>query len=312
MKKGIVLALVLSCFVFNACKTPPAVNPERNPELVIVIPDDWSPIPESNDTVRMTITHPVAIAEWKIEIQPVRQGRGGEGREGRGERAENQEGQERQTPRVPRGAFFEESGTGPLPALWKWDGNSSRPPREGRPVQTVQSATDYTIKVTAADAFGNTVEKEEQFSTGMIIISDGDVLRMAVASIIFPDGSADIFGVNERDLRTNRRVLRLVARALHRYPDYDLIIEGHANPVNAPGTQDRETEEARVLVPISEARARAVLEYLSNAENFQDNPPVSRERLTAVGKGGSSVVVDFDEDPEEKTANNRVEFILKS
>jgi len=328
MKKIIFMALVLGCFVFVACNgTPPAVNPEKDPELVIVVPEDWSPGPESDEAVMMTITHPVAIAEWKIEIQPLRQGggrggegggargegRGGEGRggEGRGERAENQEGQEGQTPRAPRGAFFEESGKGPLPALWKWNGNSSRASRGGRPVQTVQSAADYTIKVTATDAFGNTVEKEEEFSTGIIVRRDGDLLKMAVASIVFPGGSADIYGVSEGDLRTNRRVLRLVGRALNRYPDYKVTIEGHSNPENAPGTPAREREETTELLPISEARARAVLEYLSNAENFQDGEPVDRARLSSVGMGGRAVVVDFDEDPEEKMANRRVEFILE-
>jgi len=105
-------------------------------------------------------------------------------------------------------------------------------------------------------------------------------------------------------MRSNRRVLRLIGNALGRYPDYAVEVEGHSNPTTPPNTTQRTNEETRELKPISDARAKAVVDYLV------ENQSIDRKRLSATGIGGVRTVAEYD-DADENWKNRRVEFILR-
>jgi outer membrane protein OmpA-like peptidoglycan-associated protein len=84
---------------------------------------------------------------------------------------------------------------------------------------------------------------------------------------------------------------------LNKFKDYKVKVEGHANPVTR--TAKEETEE---LQPLSEARAKAIVDKLIEFG-------VDKNRLTYVGMGGTRPVVKY-EDRDNWWKNRRVEFIL--
>ena len=281
---------------------PPEYNPNSSPELTVVIPELFSPDPDIiEDTITITIgvSHPVPIRDWQIEInrriagqaaprqEPEQQGRQRQGgQRGAGQRSRS---------------FFENSGTGNPPAEWKWNGKRTTG-------EMVQSATDYHFVLTVSDFYDNNTRYEGIISTDVLVVRDGDLLRIVVPSIVFPPNASDFALLNEEDRRSNNRVLSLIARALNRFDDYRVMVEGHANPTTPPGRQRdiEETGSATVigLRPLSEARAKAVVDHLVN------NNGINSERLSSTGMGGTRTVAAYN-DADENWKNRRVEFILQ-
>ena len=306
--------------VMAACAT----NPFTQPEITVTMAGDvFSLDPDNPDAAQpvanIAIKHPVKIKDWVIQVQPIRAGgQGGQGGQQRerpagqggqaGEQRERPAGQDgQQQPRQSRGPFYEQTGKGTPPKEFKWNGKSTRPPRrEGAPVEMVQSATDYQMILTVNDIFDNTATYEGTISVDVLVRREGDShYRIIVPSIVFPPNAADLSLVTEEAaVRSNQRILRLIGNALNKFPTYKVTVEGHSNPTTAPDTPARTTEETRELKPLSEARAKAVVDYLVANDN------VDRARLTFVGIGGERTVAAYD-DPDENTRNRRVEFILE-
>ena len=141
----------------------------------------------------------------------------------------------------------------------------------------------------------------------VLVRREGDVLRVIVPSIVFASDAGNFNGLNTEISSANDRILRRIAEVLNRYETYQVKVEGHANPTTPPGTRARTDEEngtrtVKGLKPLSEERARAVLNYLVNLG-------VNRSRLSAVGVGGERTVVGFA-DRDNWWKNRRVEFIL--
>ncbi|MCL2229672.1 MAG: OmpA family protein [Treponema sp.] len=298
--KKVILTVIAVC-ILAACATS-GENPNVGPQLTVVIPELFSPDPEIVDdkmSVEITVNHPVRIKDWTIVIQPARLARqatqtaaAGQG-EARQPRAEGQAEQ----PRRQRAPFFTQEGHGTPPTKWEWNGKSSRPSGE-----MVQSATDYRFELTVNDIFDNSSTFEGTIAVDVLVRREGNNLRIIVPSIIFPGDSSDLNRVSEEDQRANRRVIRLIATALTRYPDYRITIEGHANPLSAAGTPEW-TRQENTLRPLSEQRARAVGDFLVTNHN------ITRNRFTYTGLGSTRPVADFT-DEEELWKNRRVEFIL--
>ena len=297
-----IVALVLTVFVVTACITPPPPvpegieNPKVPPKIQVTIPELFSPNPDIVDdtlTIKIAIDHPVLpLKDWQIQIQPIRQGQAGQQNQAQtGTQGERQSGQ-----RNRRRSFFQQSGNGNPPEEWKWNG-------KGTSGEMVQSAMDYRFRLTVNDVFDNNAVYEGVISVDVLVRREGDILRMVVPSIIFPPNSNDFSKLSPEDARSNARILGLVARILNKFADYKITVEGHANPTTAPGRQ-RTAEENNELKPLSLARAQAVVDYLAA------NDDVNKERLTAIGMGGTRTVAEYNND-EENWKNRRVEFILK-
>lgn len=309
--KKIILSLLVVC-LFASCKTPPpdAANPGAGPKLTVRIPELFSPNPDIvNDTIDISISvsHPVDIKDWSIAIQPKRQPLTPEQLAQLQERAGEQ--RQRTTSQRQRRVFFEQTGTGTPPTLWKWNGKSTSRVDASGEGEMVQSATAYQFVLSVTDIFGNnTTYDEGVIEVDVIVKKDGNKLRIVVPAITFEGDSSNFSQVvagrlSESDVNSNRRVLRLISNALNKYPDYKITIEGHANPVIDPATTRGKAEENN-LKSFSEQRARAVGVYLSQNHN------IAASRFTYVGMGATKTVVGFKEDDEEKWKNRRVEFIL--
>jgi outer membrane protein OmpA-like peptidoglycan-associated protein len=189
-----------------------------------------------------------------------------------------------------RQLFYRIEGRGaPSPRI-VWDGRSNWG-------ELVQGATDYAYTFSAADVLGNASSISGTITTDVLIIRDGDILRIQVPSITFRANAADFVGIPQDRLDANNWALGRVAQILNRFRDYRITVEGHANPVLRTAA-----EEANTLQPLSLARARFVMDRLvANG--------VSRNRLSPIGRGGTMPVANT-QDQNNNWKNRRVEFLL--
>ena len=193
-------------------------------------------------------------------------------------------------PEPPYLVFYRVAGRGSPAEIVRWDGRSNRG-------ELVQSATDYPVRFSATDALGNTSAIEAKIGIDVLVIRDGDRLRIQVPSIVFRENAADFNGIPDDRVNNNRRVLRRIAEILNKFRDYRILVEGHANPVRLTSAEEREE-----LQPLSESRARAVVNMLIEFG-------VARSRLSFAGMGGTRTVTPHS-DRDNWWKNRRVEFIL--
>lgn len=201
--------------------------------------------------------------------------------------------------------FWKTSGKTSITERMIWDGRSNSG-------ELVQSAVDYPFVFKVTDELDMTSEVSGFISVDVLVILDGDVLKMQIPSIIFRSNEADfngkdvdrISGLSSDQIDNNTRVLKRVAEILDKFKDYNVTIEGHAN--NITGTEEEETidseEYGRALVPLSKERAEFVKQKLVEFG-------VSESRLSTTGAGGRKPIVPR-EDTENWWKNRRVEFIL--
>ena len=200
--------------------------------------------------------------------------------------------------------FWSVGGKSTITERMIWDGR-------GNNGELVQSAMDYPYVFTATDTLGMTSKVEGKISVDVLVIRDGDTLKMAVPSIIFRSDAADFKtedeikgGIKAEQKANNDRVIKRIAQILNKFKNYTVVIEGHAN--NVSGTEVEETQDTnmygKALEPLSQERAEFVKAQLKKYG-------VDGNRLTAVGRGGRSPVVART-DKDNWWKNRRVEFIL--
>jgi gliding motility-associated-like protein len=172
-----------------------------------------------------------------------------------------------------------------------WDGLADSGER-------VISAEDYRYEFEAIDNLGNTSLVEGLIPIDILVIRDGDRYKVQISNIVFEPNSPRIVlgGVSDVGVR-NQQILERLVQVFDKYPQYRIIIEGHAN--NVSGTEREEVEE---LLPLSEGRAQAVKDQMVALGMDPD-------RIDIIGRGGRFPLVPFS-DEENRWKNRRVEFIL--
>ena len=198
--------------------------------------------------------------------------------------------------------FWGTSGKSSITERIVWDGRSNSG-------ELVQSATDYPYTFTVTDTLGMTSTVEGKIEIDILVIRVGDVLKMAVPSIIFRSDAADFKtsdeikgGITAAQAANNERVLKRIAQILNKFKNYTVTVEGHANSVT--GTEEEETTNkyGLALEPLSKDRAEFVVSKLKGYG-------VAGARLSAVGRGGRQRVAPLG-DKDNAWKNRRVEFIL--
>ncbi len=200
----------------------------------------------------------------------------------------------------------------PLKPFWKiggknvmtekiiWDGR-------GNNGELVQSAEDYPYELVAYDDLGMSSKVTGVVKVDVLIIRDGDKLKMMIPSIIFRANHAD-FGLVKTDAKgnviekgitpaqaaNNKRILKRVSEILNKFASYKVTVVGHSNYVMANDAE---------AIPLSRDRAEFVMnEIIKNG--------VKAERLSADGKGDTEPVADY-KNSDVNWKNRRVEFILQ-
>ena len=189
--------------------------------------------------------------------------------------------------RLPAAAF--------TAAGWSWDGKSASG-------ELVQSASDYTLRVQSRDTVGNESRYELSIPVDILVIRDGDRLKISISSIYFKPNTPDYINVEPETARRNLATLDRLAEILKKYSDYRIRLEGHGVRIYWDQPQRWPGEETEVLVPLSRARAEAIRAALSSRG-------VKPERMSIEGFGGYRPVVPHG-DLDNRWKNRRVEFIL--
>ena len=232
---------------------------------------DPSPFSPDNDgvadevSIGLSVRDKNAIESWKFEI------------------------------RDPAGhAFISFDGKG-APTSRIWDGRSST-------AEYVQAAEDYPYILTVRDSLGNTGRVEGLIPVDVLVVREGDRLKIRVSSINFPAYKSNIVWENEEASAKNLKILKRLAEILNKYSSYHIRIEGHAVSEywNLPARAEK--EEIEELQPLSLARAEAVKQKLAELG-------VDATRVSTLGRGGKEPVVPHG-DLENRWKNRRVEFIL--
>jgi outer membrane protein OmpA-like peptidoglycan-associated protein len=180
--------------------------------------------------------------------------------------------------------------------LISWDGR-------GLSGELIQSASDYPFVFTAADVFNNSSTSKGIIQIDVLVIKEGDILRVQVPSIVFASNSVGFDGLSEEDKANNDWILRRIAQVLQKFSGYHVTVEGHANYTVSPAQTRQRQRESQELRALSQARAGTIVNYLAGLG-------VERERLSSVGIGGDRPIVAF-EDRDNWWKNRRVEFILE-
>ncbi len=177
----------------------------------------------------------------------------------------------------------------------RWDGRSDSG-------ELVQSASDYTVTYTAWDAVGNVSTTADTLPVDILVLREGDQLRIVLSNIYFEPFTTNYLNVPKAEAEENIATLDQLARILKSYPTYSIRIEGHAVRIYWDDPVRGATEEKEVLMPLSIGRAQVIRDALVERG-------VRAERITIAGYGGTRPVVPHS-DLVNRWKNRRVEFIL--
>jgi outer membrane protein OmpA-like peptidoglycan-associated protein len=196
--------------------------------------------------------------------------------------------------------FARLSDSGDPPTDLVWDGRSNITG------ELVQSASDYDWRFTVTDNAGNVSVLEGVIQVDILVIREGDQLRVQVPSIVFGANSGGFDGLDPEVVETNDYILNRIAAVLNKFSAYKVTVEGHTNPIEQNEARKRAEQEADLK--LSAQRAQTVVDYLVNLG-------VDRSRLTPIGVGGSRTVAPYagpDGKPNRENwwKNRRVEFLL--
>jgi flagellar hook assembly protein FlgD/outer membrane protein OmpA-like peptidoglycan-associated protein len=182
------------------------------------------------------------------------------------------------------------NGKGQPPETIIWDGYSDKG-------ELVISAEDYKYTFRAKDIYGNSREERGLIPIDILVIREGDRLKIKISSITFAPNSPEVILDQSEQGKKNAAVLDRLVEVLTKYSNYQIRIEGHAN--NISGTLREDIEE---LQPLSLARAHAVRRILIERG-------LGARRIDVEGKGGREMLYPSS-DLENSWKNRRVEFIL--
>jgi outer membrane protein OmpA-like peptidoglycan-associated protein/flagellar hook assembly protein FlgD len=194
--------------------------------------------------------------------------------------------------------FVTFNGTGTPTSRIIWNGHSDTG-------ELVQAAMDYIAVLTVTDNLGNKGSYRENLPVDVLVLRDGNDLRIRIPGIAFPPNSPDL---NSKDLKPeqlaqNARTLDRLAEILRKYGSYQIVVEGHANITKYWSASEADKENKTELQPLSEKRAQAVKDALAKRG-------IAASRLSITGMGGSRPVVPNNDLPNV-WKNRRVEFLLK-
>ena len=189
------------------------------------------------------------------------------------------------------------TGAGALPATVDWDGLSNTK-------EVVFSRDTYVAKLTVvpdekdkARTGKATVEAQTEIKTGILMqeIIPEKEWKIVVNTIYFDPDAATFNKITEAQRQSNKDTLDSVARQLEGHSGCTISVEGYAN--NVTNTEKENIEE---LIPLSQARAEAIMQQLVERG-------IAKNMLSAKGFGGANPLAAW-EDHDNWWKNRRVEF----
>ncbi|MDC7126023.1 MAG: FlgD immunoglobulin-like domain containing protein [Spirochaetales bacterium] len=192
-------------------------------------------------------------------------------------------------------SFTSFSGNGKPTEQIIWDGI-------GNNGELVMAAEDYAYRFTVDDVFGNKDAVYGIIPVDVLVVKEGDQLKIRIANITFAPDSAQLRADDPEIKAKNEYVLGRLSEILQKYDSYKIKIEGHAVSVYWDEPARAAVEEREELIPLSKARAETVKKYLEQLG-------VNESRMSTEGLGGKKPLVPHG-DLDNRWKNRRVEFIL--
>ena len=177
--------------------------------------------------------------------------------------------------------------------IWKDDGR-----RESQ-LPTVELVV---LRVYVIDEVGNSATFEKQVPLDILVVRRDDKLYLMVPNIIFGEYQHELDSRSAEQFQKNLSSIDQVVGIYEKYPNYRLLLEGHALNVLL-GDDEKAAKEEEILVPLTERRAQTVKSALT--ERGLDEDMIDTEWF-----GGSQPIVDVH-DREIRWKNRRVEFIMR-
>ena len=166
----------------------------------------------------------------------------------------------------------------------------------------VVSAEDYPVVVKLRDEFGNVGIIDAYLPVDILVIKDGDNYRIENSRIYFKDFTADYENVPANLSQQNILRLDQLAAKLAKFPDYNIVIVGHAVSVFWQDPELSKTEQDEVLVPLSKARAEAIKKAMVTRG-------INPDKITTEGAGDANPLVS-DSDYANRWKNRRTAIFL--
>ncbi len=196
----------------------------------------------------------------------------------------------------PRGKeFISFSGKGRPSERIIWDGRSGQG-------ELVESAEDYPYTLTVSDVLGQTTNATGTIGVGILVIREGDRLKIRLNNITFQPNSPSLTVDGEQGEK-NREVLDRLAEIMKKFGSYRILVEGHAVSLKWENPAAARREQENILMPLSLSRAETVVNELKKRG-------IAANRMNAEGIGGARPIVPHG-DVEQRWKNRRVEFFLE-
>jgi flagellar hook assembly protein FlgD len=177
-----------------------------------------------------------------------------------------------------------------------WDG-------KGIKGDLVQSAEDYPVVANVRDEFGNVGTLKAVVPVDILVEKTSTGFRILASRIFFKPYTADYVDVRPDLAAQNAKRLDDMAAKLKKFPNYNIKLVGHAVSIYWDNKSLGEIEQKDVLIPLSKARAEAVLKAL--IDRGLESP-----RFTTEGVGASDQLVP-DSDLVDRWQNRRVAFFIE-
>ncbi|OQX29582.1 MAG: hypothetical protein B0D92_03020 [Spirochaeta sp. LUC14_002_19_P3] len=242
--------------------SPPVLN-------VTVSPQPFSPDDDNVDdeaVLNLTVEDSSRIGDWSLDIFDTRNRK-----------------------------FITFSGSGRPSERIIWDGRSGKG-------ELVESAEDYPFILKVSDILGNSAEKKGKIAVDVLVIREGNRLRIRINNITFQPNSPALTLTGDEGAK-NKAVLNRLAEIMKKYSGYRIVVEGHAVSLKWDNPAAAKREQDSILLPLSQKRSQTVVNELTRRG-------IAASRLVAEGVGGSKPIVPHG-DTEERWRNRRVEFYLE-
>ncbi|HTP59973.1 MAG TPA: OmpA family protein, partial [Spirochaetia bacterium] len=196
----------------------------------------------------------------------------------------------------PEGKVFRTfSGTWPQKSV-TWDGKSSTG-------AFVESAENYPVQVKVTDEFGNVGEISGKVPVDILVFNTPEGYRIESSRIFFKPYTADYRDVPPDIEQQNMARLDSLAAKLQKFPSDRIKIVGHAVMVYWNNPTLGKTEQQDVLIPLSQARAKAIEQALVDRG-------LKPSMFATDGVGAADQIVP-DSDFKDRWQNRRVALFVE-
>jgi hypothetical protein len=159
----------------------------------------------------------------------------------------------------------------------------------------------FSIDVALAYSFNFPKTQGQAPGTGKLISGERKEITADTAGLVFAPNEPTLVENNEQDQINNRLYIDALAAEIKKYPDYRIVITGHAVNLFWYDKQEAAREEKN-LETLSKARAELV-------KNELVKRGIDRSRITTLGMGGKKPLFPFS-DLRNQWKNRRVELML--